>query len=153
MDLKIEGMKEFIDTIDRLVKNVSPEKIEPVLFREAQRVSKEVRANAPVGPTGNLKKAVITKRLQRWGRNPAPSIAAINRKKAPHAWLVIHGTSGVRAVDPPHYVNLRGRMVKITNTGIMPPNRFFQNAIEAKKDEVLYRIENAVGKLMEDGMK
>jgi hypothetical protein len=35
----------------------------------------------------------------------------------------------------------------------MPPNSFFTDAIESKQGEVLNRIEKAVGKLIDEGMK
>ncbi len=149
---EIEGADDLLATIDRMIAGVKPDKIEPELNKGAKLIAKEVRKRAPVGPTGNLKKAVTTKKLKRWG-GPAPSIAAINRKKAPHAWLVTHGTSGVRRVDPPHYTTLGGRRVKITQTGVMPPNRFFGDAVDAKQAEVLSRLETVVGKLIEDGMR
>jgi len=150
--LEAVGLEEFIDTIDKMIAGVKPDKIEPELNKGAKLIAAEARKRAPVGPTGNLKKAVITKKLKRWG-GPAPSIAAINRKKAPHAWLVTHGTSGVRRVDPPHYTTLGGRPALITQTGIMPPNRFFSDAVDAKQGEVLDRLETAVGKLLEDAMR
>lgn len=153
-DFIIEGYDEFIETIDKLVKNVSPAKIEPELKKGAQIFAREMRRLVPIGPTGNLKKSIRAKQLKRWGNQPAPSIAAINRKKAPHAYMVMHGSHGqVRQVRPPRKVIINGKFAVIDNTGIMPPNSFFSDAIESKQGEVLYRIENAVGKLIEEGMK
>ena len=149
----IEGMDEFIDTIDKMIEGIKPDKIEPVLDKAAGKIAREVRARAPVGPTGNLKKAVKKKKLQRWFGSPAPVIVAIDRKKAPHAWLVVHGTSGVRKVDPPQMVKIGGRPVLITQTGIMPPNRFFSEGIEAKQGEALSTIEKGVEKILEEAMK
>lgn len=149
----IEGVEDLVETIDRMIEGVKPGKIEPVLDKAADKIAREIRARAPVGPTGNLKKAVKRKRLQRWLGSPAPVIVAIDRKKAPHAWLVTHGTSGVRRVDPPHYTTLGGRPVLITQTGIMPPNRFFSEGIEAKQGEALSTIEKGVEKILEEAMK
>ena len=149
----IEGVEDLVETIDRMIEGVKPSKIEPVLDKAAGKIAQEVRARAPVGPTGNLKKAVKKKKLQRWFGSPAPVIVAIDRKKAPHAWLVTHGTSGIRRVDPPHYTILGGRLVLITQTGIMPPNRFFSEGIEAKQGEALSTIEKGVEKILEEAMK
>lgn len=145
--------QDLVDTIDRMVKNLKPEKVEPELFKGAQTFAREIRKNAPVGPTGNLKKAVKTKKLQRWGAGPAPSIAVIDIKKAPHAFLVIRGTSGVRPVDPARFVKIYGTPAFITNTGVMPPNTFFQDSIRVKQDVVLYKLENFVNRQLDEGMK
>ena len=149
----IEGVEDLVETIDRMIEGVKPSKIEPVLDKAAGKIAREVRARAPVGPTGNLKRAVKKKKLQRWFGSPAPVIVAIDRKKAPHAWLVTHGTSGIRRVDLPHYTILGGRLVLITQTGIMPPNRFFAESIEAKQGEALSTIEKGVEKILEEAMK
>ena len=149
---EIEGMKDLNATIDRLIKGLHPDKVEPELKKGAEIIAKEVRKNAPVGPTGNLKKAVKLKKLKRWG-GPAPYIVAIDRKKAPHAWLVTHGSSGVRQVSPPRHVVIDGQPAIISNTGIMPPNRFFAESVEAKEMEVLFRLDMAFGKMIEEAMR
>ena len=149
----VEGVDDLATAIDRMIEGVKPSKIEPVLDKAAGKIAREVRARAPVGPTGNLKKAVKKKKLLRWFGSPSPYIVAIDRKKAPHAWLVVHGTSGVRRVDPPQMVKIGGRPVLITQTGIMPPNRFFAEGIEAKQGEALSTIEKGVEKILEEAMK
>lgn len=148
-----EGVDDLTEVIDQLIKNVKPSRIEPVLSKAAGVIAREARKKAPVGPTGNLKKAIVKKKLVRSWETSAAYIAAIDRKKAPHAWLVVHGTSGVRQVDPPHYTTLGGRRVLITQTGIMPPNRFFDDAIDAKQAQVLTTIEKAIEKLIEEAVR
>jgi hypothetical protein len=148
----LEGDEEFVQTIDRMIKGLHPDQVEPLLNKGARKIAAEVRKNAPVGPRGNLKKAVKTKRLRRWG-GPAPSIAAIDRKKAPHAWLVTHGSSGVRQVNPGRRVVINGQPAFITHTGVMPPNRFFANSVAAKQGEVLADIEKGLGNLLDEAMK
>jgi HK97 gp10 family phage protein len=163
----IEGFDEFIDTIDQLVDSVKPSIVEPELQKGAQIMAKEMRKRAPVrkqerhnrggiGPQkapGVLKRAIRTKRLDLYGTGPATYIAAIDRRKAPHAWLVVHGTSGVRKVDPPRWVVINDRPVLIRHTGVMPPNRFVDDAYQAKKDQVLNNIATSVGKSIEEAMK
>jgi len=153
LSFEVEGMSDFIDTVDRLIEGTKPDKIEPILSRAADPIAREVRSRTPVGPTSNLKKAVKKKKLQRFFGAPAPYIVAFDRKKAPHAWLVTHGTSGVRPVDPPHLTTLGGRLVKITQTGVMPPNRFFAEGVEAKQGEALSIVEKGVADILEEAMK
>ena len=150
---RIEGMDEFLEAVDKLVESTRPDKAEPILHKGAQKMTKALRENAPEGPSSNLKKAIKTKKLQRWGKNPAPSIAAVDRKKAPHVHLVEHGTSGVRPVDPPHYTSFGGKVVKITNTGRMPPNPFFRRTVESMTSTILDFYEREFGKLIDEGMK
>lgn len=149
---ELKGQEELVRIIDRLIKGLHPDKVEPELKKGADIIAREVRRNTPKGPTGNLRKAVKVKKLQRWG-GPAPYICAIDRKKAPHAWLVTHGTSGVRPVNPPRRVVIDGQPALITNTGVMPPNRYFADAVEAKETEVLFRLDMAFGKMIEDAMR
>ena len=148
-----EGVDDLTEVIDQLIKNVKPSRIEPVLSKAAGTVASEARKRAPVGPTGNLKKSVRKKKLVRSWETSAAYIVALDRRKAPHAWLVVHGTSGVRQVNPPHYANLGGQRVLITQTGIMPPNRFFDDAIDAKQAQVLTTIEKAIEKLIEEAVR
>ena len=144
MTVIIEGEKEFYDAIDRLVKSVKPDKIEPVTFKAAQMVTRASRKEAPVGPTGNLKKSVRTKRLRRFGSTPAPSISAINRKKAPHAHLVHDGT-GERIAKRGRY---RGRRF-----GRMTAQPFHRKAWNETKGNVLGYIEKEVKKLIDGAVK
>ena len=152
IDVKVEGMEEFINSIDKLVENLKPDKVEPILNSAARAVSKELRKNAPSND-GVLKKAIVTKKLKRWGNTPAPSIAAVNRKRAPHAHLVEYGTSGSRQVNPGRMVNIGGQAAFITNTGRMPANPFFRKTINATLGPTLARIEQGIGKLIDEGMK
>lgn len=159
--VEVEGYEDLLETIDKMIKGMEPSKIEPELKKGAQIIAGEARKRAPVRkahqgrpkPPGVLKRAIVVKQLERRGSNPAPAIAAIDRKKAPHAWLVTHGTSGVRKVNPPRRVVIGGRPVLITHTGVMPPNRFFAESIRAKQDEVLNRIASATSKNLEEAMK
>ena len=151
--VNVEGLPDLVQTIDRLIEGFPPAKVEPELHKGAKIMAAELKKTAPVGPSGNLKKAIVTRKLEARWKNPAPYIAAIDRKKAPHGWLVVHGTSGVRKVSPPRMVVIDGRPAVIDNTGIMPPNRFFDKAVEAQTTEVLFRLEVALGKLVEEAIR
>lgn len=88
---EIKGLEELNKKLTEVVKSLNPDKVEPVLSKGARQMSSAIRRNAPRGPTGNLKRSIKTKKLKplAWN-NPAASIAAIDRKIAPHAWLVEH---------------------------------------------------------------
>ena len=150
VEFSVEGVKEFEETVDRLIKGVHPDRIEPHLRWGAGVIAKEVRANTP-HIKGTLYSAIRVKKLKRWG-GPAPYIAAIDRKKAPHAHLVIKGTK-LRLVNPPRIVNIRGNVARIDNTGVMPSNTFFRDAIRDKQDTVLNGLEKRVAKMLTEAMK
>lgn len=153
ISFEVEGMDDFAEAIDRMVEGLKPDKIEPILNKAATPIASEVRKRAPVGPTGNLKKSVKKKKLQRFFGSPAPYIVALDRRRAPHAWLVTHGTSGVRQVSPPRMVVIGGRPAVITHTGVMPPNRFFDDAVAAKQEQALGIVEKGISDILEEAMK
>lgn len=61
--------------------------VEDALYEGAQVFVRSAQAKVPKR-TGNLRDAIIAKRLQRQGSKPAPVLYTIDRKKAPYAYLV-----------------------------------------------------------------
>jgi len=102
--VSIEGLDSLDAQIDALVKAMGPDDVEPILLKGAKQIRDYAKVNAPVGPTGNLKKSLIAKTLKRRGSamdalglgqgNPAPAIAGVNYRIAPHAHLVEYGHGG-----------------------------------------------------------
>ena len=88
-DWSIKGMEELGKALAEMTKSLNPDKVEPILSKGAKKMSSALRKNAPLGPTGNLRRSVKTKKLKplTWN-SPAASIAAIDMKIAPHAILV-----------------------------------------------------------------
>jgi len=66
--------------------------VEPILVKAAEIVSSKLKQNIKEGPTGNLKSAVITRKLARKPSFPPTVISGIDRAIAPHAHLVEFGT-------------------------------------------------------------
>jgi HK97 gp10 family phage protein len=98
----IEGLDDLDKQIEDLIKAMGPDEVEPILLTGAKKIKDYAKINAPLGPTGNLKKSIIAKTLQRRGSamnalgigagNPAPAIAGIKSKIAPHAKFLEFGT-------------------------------------------------------------
>lgn len=163
----VEGLDDFIRTIDKLAEGVKPSVAEPIFQKGAQVIAKEAKASAPVrkqeqhnrGGTGSrkapgvLKRAIKVKMLRGWTGAARPYIAAIDRKPAAHAWLVIHGTKGKRTVSPPRWVVINGRPAVISHTGVMPRNPFWGDSIRSKQDEVLKMVADELGKSLEEAMR
>jgi len=94
--IKIEGVKEVTIALHNVNKNVIAE-LRAGAIEGAKIIADKARELAPMGPTGNLKKAIKYKEMPYKETSPIVSIAAVDRKKAPHAHLVEFGTVKSRA--------------------------------------------------------
>jgi hypothetical protein len=63
--IEIEGLDELNENIKKLIKSVDPDKVEPILLKASDKIAGTIRSLAPVGPTGNLKKSIVSKVLKR----------------------------------------------------------------------------------------
>lgn len=124
MQSKIEGQKALTRSIQRLSKGLDPDKVEPILFKGADKVTQLARANAPMGSTGALKQALVTKKLERTGDQPAPSLSGVDQKVAFYARFVEYGTAK------------------------MPARPFFRPAWDSKFQETRKFIRNELKKLI-----
>jgi len=106
------------------------------LKKAAVPIHNAVVANAPQGPTGNLKDGVVTS-PKKYGRsvkskNSVFMFVGMDHKTAPHAHLVEHGT-----VERFHD---SGKSV-----GHMPAKPFFRNAWDATKGQALEILKAEIG--------
>ena len=83
-------------------------------------LQKQIASEAPAGPTGNLKKSVVSKKMSRDGI----WITAIDRMKAPHAHLIEFGARG----------------------GSMPANPFFRRTFELYKEYAIRILQDPIKK-------
>lgn len=148
--VKIEGIKTLKKQLQNLIKAVEPAKVEPITMEAAEMMADGIRKKAPQGPTGNLKKSVNTKQLKRRGKNPAPAIAAVDRKKyvgAPHAHLVDQGSKGVR-------IGKKGAKKYIGKSfGIMPKSGFFRKGVRNTQKKALHHVVTKLQALIEGAAK
>ncbi|MGE5553299.1 MAG: HK97-gp10 family putative phage morphogenesis protein [Betaproteobacteria bacterium] len=106
LTVRLDGLKELEAKIQEVRDSLAPEKVEPVLLEGAQIIADRIREKAPKGPTGRLKEAATARQLKRLGKGPAPAVAALDRKIAPHAHLVEYGhktPSGGRVPAKPYF--------------------------------------------------
>lgn len=137
MNIKLEGKGELQQTILQLAKSVQADKVEPILMDAAKMVKNEIKTRVPV-KTGALKKAITAKKMKRRDLyKPAPAIAAIDRKKAPHAHLVEYGSPGRYAKRGKN----KGRYF-----GAMPARPFLRPAWDASRDRALNQIKDGLEK-------
>ncbi len=120
---ELQGMEQLNRNLEKVIKSLSPEEIEPILLASAKQVADDARSNAPLGPTGNLKRGIVAKTLRRIGNEPAPSIAAIDFRIAPHAHLIEFGT-----------VERHQKSGK--STGVSPAHPFFRPAWDKNRGHI-----------------
>jgi len=119
---KIEGINLALNKFGRLENAVSGSATEKDSLEKAKVIAEDARSRAPLGPTGNLKRSLIAKLLDKRGDNPQVAIAAVDRKIAPHAHLVEFGTSRMSA------------------------RPFFRPAVEEHKEGIVNNIKKRIGK-------
>jgi hypothetical protein len=148
MTIKLQGEAEFHAAVQRLVKSVKPDRIEPVIFRAAAIVTRQSKQLAPQRPTGRLHRSIRTRKLQRLFGRPAPAVSAIDRRKAPHAYLVHDWALDYR--PPKERVGQKGyRPYRGKRFGRMPENPFHTQAWEMTQGKALNYIETNVKKMVE----
>lgn len=104
--MEIEGMKELQKTIQELMKVADPEKVEPIVTKASEKL---INYGKPATPYDinrergtHLRDAWVSKLMpRRRTKQETYAIAAIDRKKAPHAHLIEFGT--VKAPAHPYF--------------------------------------------------
>ena len=143
-------MREVEQKILKAANLFNRDRVEDITKGGAELVRDEVKRRIPVGPTENLKDAAIVKRLDRRMGRPGPWLAAIDRKKAPHAWLVEYGGRNVRKPKKAQVLANKGAGEFFgTEVAPMPKSPYFRPAVEAKRGEVARHLENGLRRLVE----
>jgi len=94
--IMVQGIPELQGKLERMKNELNPDETEPILVRAAEIMANTIRARAPVGPTGNLRRGVVAKALQRREKQTA-AIAAMDYRIAPHAHFLEAGTKYMAA--------------------------------------------------------
>jgi len=126
---KIEGIMETVKVLDEISNSLKGKAMDKTLLKEAEIIAEDARDRAPLGPTGNLKRSLHAKMLDEKTRFPHVAIAAVDRKIAPHAWIIEFGSS--RA----------------------PAHPYLRPAIDAHANKVIGNIKNETKKLVEGAAK
>ena len=138
VDIQISGFEKVEENIAKVIRQLSPEQIEGVLLEGANVIGQAAINLAPIGPTGNLKRSIVAKVLQRNSPGEAaPAITAVDYRIAPHAHLIEFG----------HLIK-RGKRGK--STGFVEPHPFMRPAWDATKDQVAGAIVEEFHSLIEE---
>ncbi len=133
----VMGFDIVAANIDKVKASIRPEHVETVLLDGAVVIGQTAINNAPTGPTGNLKRGIVAKTLQRRDPNqPAPAIVAVDYRIAPHAHLVEFG----------HFITHKRRGAA---TGWVPPHPFFRPAWDAQGETVKNTITESLKNIVE----
>ena len=121
--VEVEGLPELLTQLNDLVKHLNPSEVEPILMDRGKELYQAVKDKAPV-KSGNLKRNIKIKQLDRIGSNPK---SVLVRSYAKHSQIVEFGTKPRRQKN--------GRY-----TGSMPATPFFRPAVDSRKERVIEEI-------------
>jgi len=128
MWVQVEGLDEAVRRVRSLTSSLEAKEVEQVLVKGMRVVRDEAKQRVPVR-TGLLKSAIKARIGKRRGKFVASAFAAVDYKKAPHAYLVEYGTRHSQAKP------------------------YFRPAWDSKKDQVKKQIEEDLRKLLEGGLR
>lgn len=97
--IKIEGVEEVRLAIDKLGEEIK-DKLQPALHKGAEIVAQKATSNIERNTepkTGRLSRSMVVKDMPYKDSMPLISIAAVDRKIAPHAHLIEFGTTKMSA--------------------------------------------------------
>ena len=97
LNFRFEGLGLFNSKCGKLKNSVSGPSTEKASLEKAKVIAEDARSRAPLGPTGNLKRSLVAKLLDKRGDNPRVALAGVDRKIAPHAHFLEFGTSRMSA--------------------------------------------------------
>lgn len=90
LNFKIEGVALLTSKLDKLSSSIGGDSLKPDILTQAKIIAEDAKNRAPRGPTGNLKRSLHAKLMP---GSPPVAIAAVDRKIAPHGWIVEYGSS------------------------------------------------------------
>jgi len=125
--VEIDGLEDLTQDFRKLAKAFSPDQIEKAALEGAEVIRAQAEKNAPRGPTGNLKDAQIKRTLSKGKITSA--VAATDRVKAPHGYLVEKGTSHSKAQP------------------------YFRDAVCSKSREAAERFERALERMINEAVR
>ena len=120
-NVRLEGLSQLNRALQKLAKSTNKDDTGKLLLKNAGVIRDRIRAKAPRGPTGNLKRSPVAKLLP----SGNTAIAGVDRKIAPHAGLVEFGTSH------------------------SAPHPFFRPAIDESAGKVMSNLKDGIKKQIE----
>lgn len=132
----IQGIPDLNSKFERVLDAIDKPEIEPIVMAGARKMRGHVRRGAPKGHTGNLKRGVQAKKLQRRYGYPVAAVVQPNWKKAPHTRWVNEGIGHIRVPTEKARKLAPGSTWfwpghgRVSNTGRMGANPFYKSAFD-----------------------
>lgn len=134
LTVRLDGLRELEARVQELRDSLDPDKVEPILLEGARIIANRMREKAPVGPTGSLRASIVARQLKRLGKGPAPAVAAVDRKIAPHAHLVEYGH-------------------KTPEGGRVPAHPFFRPAVDETEGAAARHVMQKLDELLDKAVR
>lgn len=156
--ITLEGLGPLKQEFKALAEMPKSKAVEIGLLRAAKKLRNKVRAAAPMGPTGNLRRSIIAKSFKQKSENNPAVFIAIDSKIAPHAYWVEFGISHDRYPGKQSkkikqgetwHTTLSKGVRKIEHTGKMPANSYFRKTIDANHASIKNDIAAEMRKIIE----
>jgi len=140
--VRIEGVDKLVRRFKKLERayGMRGELLEGALLGASKIVRRRVQANAPLGPTGNLRRSVVAKKFNYQLNNKPAAFCAIDRRIAPHAHLVEYGTA------ERHWKSGK-------STGHMPAKPFFKPGVEQSTPHVRMYLKSQIQELLKRAVR
>lgn len=132
IDVKVEGFDAIEEFFNGWTADAVDKRMRKALGKGAAVLARGIRAEAPVGPTGNLKRSVRSRMLRpRAGMGPA-AVAGARRKRGPRIQFL--ASQGFRRQDwAPHAGLVQGGH-RSRGGGWVAANRFVDRGIAHSRD-------------------
>jgi len=89
---QVDGARELYENLQKFEKTLDGREMEDIFLAAARGMATQIRQNAPVGPTKNLRKGIKAKKFRKKRKAEPASYVIADHKIAPHAHLVERGT-------------------------------------------------------------
>ena len=128
----VVGLPQLLQQFEHLSMEVGGSRtIHDATMQAARQVAKRVRAEAPRGPTGNLRRSIQSGGYKRRMGKPIAAFVRANRRIAPHLHLVHFGARG----------------------GQMPSNPFFDRGVLAMRSTIPGIIAKGAGAAIDKAIR
>lgn len=137
--------------LNKIIKVLGDDKITACLFRGAEIIRDGIKARAPQGPRGNLKRSIVARKMP-ISRIPV-AIVAVDRKIAPHAHWKEFG--GKRERVPKRRQVLADKSGKIWGKRVapIPAHPFFRPGWDATKGQAENIIKKTICESIERAVR
>ncbi len=148
--IQVQNLNEVLGKMNMIRAGYNERDVAKVILEEGGKPLRDhLRAAAPLGPTGNLRKAIQATIARAKALSPAVYVS-VRRSIAHHLHLVTGGTKPHRILAKlAHSLHIGGHYYKFVDHPGAKPNDYFRNTWEAYQNETSESITQGLGKLFD----